>query len=231
MKTESSIKTWAVEDRPREKLLKRGIQSLTDTELLAVIIGTGTKKKDVIQLSRDILNAAENNIGLLGRKTVADLKKGFSGIGNAKAVAIVAAMELGRRRKLEDAISRTKISSSRDVFEIFHPILADLSHEEFWILILNRSNKILDKVRISQGGISGTVIDPKLIFKPALDQLSSSLILIHNHPSGNLKPSDADIAITKKLKKGGDILDIPVLDHVIVTEKYYFSFQDEGILS
>lgn len=230
MKTES-IKSWAVEDRPREKLLCRGIQSLTDTELLAVIIGTGTRSRDVIQLSRDILNASDNNIGLLGRRSVSDLKKSFNGIGDAKAIAIVAALELGRRRKLQDALDRIKVSSSRDVFDIFHPLLGDLPHEEFWILLMNRSNKVIDKVKISQGGISGTIIDPRLIFKPALDFLSSSVILVHNHPSGNLKPSDADVAITKKLKKGGDILDIPVLDHVIVTEKYYFSFADEGILA
>lgn len=226
----TSIKSWAVEDRPREKLLKRGIQSLTDTELLAVIIGTGTKKRGVIQLSRDILSASQNNIGQLGKKSVGDLKSEFNGIGDAKAVAIVASLELGRRRKLQDAIERLKIASSQDVFEIFHPILADLPHEEFWILLLDRSNKVKDKIKISQGGLSGTVIDPRLIFRPALDALSSSIVLCHNHPSGNLKPSEADVTITKKLRKGGEILDIPVLDHIIVAEKGYFSFVDEGVI-
>lgn len=224
-----SIKEWSLEDRPREKLLAKGISSLSDAELIAIIIGSGTKDESAVELSRRILSAVQHNLNELGKLTVDDLQK-YKGIGEAKAIGIVAALELGRRRKLSDGIDRQKISSSRDIYEIFHPLLADLPHEEFWIILMNRSNKIIDRLKISQGGISGTVTDVRLILRTALEKLASSIILCHNHPSGNQQPSDADIVITQKVKESGKLMDIALLDHIIVTDGSYYSFADEGFI-
>jgi DNA repair protein RadC len=224
-----TIKDWAEEDRPREKLLAKGIVSLSDAELIAIIIGSGNSNESAVELSKRILQSAVNNLNILGKFTVNDLQK-FKGIGEAKAISIVAALELGRRRKKDDIAERMKIQSSNDVFEIFQPILADIPHEEFWVLLLNRSNRIIDKFRVSQGGVSGTVIDVRLILKPAIEKLASSVILCHNHPSGNNKPSDNDIAITQKTKEAAKFMDISVLDHIIVCEKNYYSFADEGVI-
>ncbi len=224
-----SIKFWALEDRPREKLLKKGIASLSNAELIAILIGSGIKNESAVEISKKILNGSANNLNELAKLTVNDLKK-IKGIGEARAITIVAALELGRRRKMEEVIQKKKIGGSRDVFDLFQPLLGDLPHEEFWVLYLNRSNLILDKVKISQGGIAGTVTDIRLIMKQAVDRLAVSIILCHNHPSGNLKPSEADTRITKKLKESGDILDISVLDHVIVSDSSYFSFADEGLM-
>jgi len=225
-----TIKTWAVEDRPREKLLTKGILSLSDAELLAIIIGSGSSKESAVELSKKILHHYHNNLSELGKCQTDDLISRFHGIGEAKAISIMAALELGRRRNSSDSINRPKITASKHVFDIFHPVLSDLPHEEFWILLLNRSNKVLSKHRISQGGISGTVIDVRIIMKRALDQLASSIILCHNHPSGNREPSGADLEITKKLCDSGKILDIPVLDHIIIAENSYFSMADEGVM-
>ena len=224
-----SIKEWSLEDRPREKLLVKGISSLSDAELIAIIIGSGTRDESAVELSRRILSSVQHNLNELGKLTVDDLQK-YKGIGEAKAIGIVAALELGRRRKLSEIIDRQKISSSQDVYEIFHPLLADLPHEEFWIVLLNRSNKVIERIKISQGGISGTVTDVRLILRTALEKLASSLILCHNHPSGNQQPSDADIAITQKVKESGKLMDIALLDHIIVTDGSYYSFADEGIM-
>lgn len=224
-----SIKEWSLEDRPREKLLAKGISSLSDSELIAIIIGSGTKDESAVQLSKRILGSVQNNLNELGKLTVNDLQK-HKGIGEAKAIGIMSALELGRRRKLSESINREKISSSNDIYEIFHALLADLPHEEFWIVLLNRSNKIIDRQKISQGGISGTVTDVRLMMKAALDKLSSSIVLIHNHPSGNTKPSEADISITQKVKESGKLMDITLLDHIIVTDGSYFSFADEGLI-
>jgi DNA repair protein RadC len=224
-----SIKEWSLEDRPREKLLAKGISSLSDAELIAIIIGSGTRDESAVELSRRILGSVQHNLNELGKLTVDDLQK-YKGIGEAKAIGIVAALELGRRRKLSEVVDRQKISSSHDVYEIFHPLLADLPHEEFWIVLLNRSNKIIERVKISQGGISGTVTDVRLILRTALDKLASSLILCHNHPSGNHQPSDADLAITQKIKESGKLMDIALLDHIIVTDGSYYSFADESII-
>lgn len=224
-----NIKQWANEDRPREKLLSKGIQTLTDAELIAVLLGSGTRELTAVELAKHILTSVENSLSQLGKKTVHELMK-FKGIGEAKAIAVIAAMELGRRRKLDDLVSKKKIKASRDVYEIFQPIVCDLPHEEFWVLFLNQSNKIIDKVKISQGGISGTVIDVRIILKQALDRLASSVILCHNHPSGNLQPSKPDKDITKKLREASKLLDINVLDHIIIADTHYFSFSDEGIL-
>lgn len=223
-----SIKDWALEDRPREKLIAKGLQSLSDAELVAILIGSGNREETAVELSKRILKSAENNLNILGKLNLNDLQK-FKGIGDAKAITIVAALELGRRRKLSEIIEKKIIRSSKDIFEFFHPVLADLPHEEFWVVFLNRSNKIIDKLKISQGGLSGTVIDVRLIMKSAIEKLASSIILCHNHPSGNLKPSKSDIDITKKLRDAGEIMEIKVLDHIIVTDESYFSFADEGI--
>ncbi len=222
-----SIKNWASEDRPREKLLLKGIQSLSDSELIAIILGSGTRELTAVELAKKLLQKADNNLNKLGKFSVQELMK-FKGIGEAKAISIVAAMELGKRRKLSEIMDKPSIKSSKDVYEIFHPLLADLPYEEFWILLLNRSNRIINKSKISQGGVAGTVIDTKLILKTAIEQLASSIILCHNHPSGNLNPSEADVDITKKLKAASEYMDIKLLDHVIVADHAYFSFIDEG---
>lgn len=224
-----SIKNWALEDRPREKLLAKGISSLSNAELIAILIGSGSKNESAVELSKIILNKVKNNLNELGKLTVNDLQAN-KGIGEAKAITIIAALELGRRRKLADILIKNKITSSKDVFELFQQITGDLPYEEFWILLLNRSNKIIDKLKISQGGTSGTVIDVKLILKDAIEKLATSIILCHNHPSGNTQPSEIDISITTKLKEAAKIMEIPVLDHIIITDSSYYSFADEGIL-
>lgn len=224
-----SIKNWAVEDRPREKMLLKGIQSLSNTELLAVMIGSGTREGSAVEVARQILHSADNNLGKLGKYSVNDLRK-IKGIGKARAVTILAALELGRRRKLSELPEENKISGSMDVFCMMHPILADIVYEEFWILLLNRSNKVIEKRKMSQGGLSGTVTDIRMILKHAIDCLASSLILCHNHPSGNLKPSDADIEITRKLKESAGLMDVALLDHLIIADQKYFSFADENMI-
>jgi len=224
-----SIREWALEDRPREKLIANGINTLSNAELLAIIIGSGTRTDTAVELSKKVLNIVSNNLHELGKLDLASLKK-ISGIGPARAMAIIACFELGRRRNISDRPPEKKISGSRDVFELFQPLLGDIHHEEFWVLLLNRSNRVIDKVRISQGGISGTIIDTRIILKNAVDRLSSAIILCHNHPSGNLKPSDADIRITNKLKDSAQIMDINLLDHIIIADNSYFSFADEGLI-
>jgi DNA repair protein RadC len=224
-----SIRNWAVEDRPREKMLAKGIQSLSDSELIALLIGSGTRKISAVELARQVLNKAGNNLDKLGKFSISDLKK-LKGIGQARAISIVAALELGRRRKLSDSPETNKINGSAEVFNLMHPVLSDLSHEEFWVLILNRSNRVIEKRRISQGGITGTVTDIRMILKMAIENLATSLILCHNHPSGNLQPSDADISITRRLKESASLMDITLLDHIIVAGKNYFSFADENLI-
>lgn len=223
------IKDWAEEDRPREKLLGKGITSLSDAELIAIIIGSGNAEESAVELARRILQSAQNNLNSLGKFSVSDLMK-FKGIGEAKAIGIVSALELGRRRKSNDIPEKQQIQSSNDVFMIFQPMLADIPHEEFWVLLLNRSNRIIEKLRVSQGGVSGTVTDIRLILKPAIEKLASSIILCHNHPSGNIKPSENDISITQKVKEAAKFMDIAVLDHIIVCEKNYYSLADEGAM-
>jgi DNA repair protein RadC len=224
-----SIKEWSLEDRPREKLLNKGISTLSDAELIAIIIRMGTRDESAVELAKRILNSVENNLNELGKLSVDDLQK-YKGMGEAKAIGIVAALELGRRRKLSESVNRKKIASSRDIYDIFHPVLADLPNEEFWITLLNRSNKIIERIKISQGGISGTITDVRIILKIALEKLASAIILCHNHPSGNPKPSEADISITQKIKESGKLMDINLLDHIIVTDGNYYSFADEGLI-
>lgn len=224
-----SIKDWAVEDRPREKLLLKGTRSLSDVELLAILIGSGNISESAVELSRRILASVNNNLHELGKNDVADLLK-FKGIGKAKAVHIIAALELGRRRKEQSAADKVVISQSRDAADYFRPLLEDLNHEEFWILLLNRSNTVIDKMMVSQGGLAGTVTDVRLILKMAVEKLASALILCHNHPSGNAQASEADHKITQKIKDAAALMDITVLDHVIIAHDRYLSFADEGIL-
>lgn len=221
------INQWAEDDRPREKFLLKGKSTLSDSELLAILIGSGSRNESAVQLCQRILASSENNLNTLGKMSVAQLTK-FKGIGEAKAISIAAALELGRRRRAEDSIQLKKITSSKAVFEIMQPIIGELPHEEFWVVYLNNSNKIIYKTQLSKGGITGTVVDIRLIFKMAFEQNATALILAHNHPSGKLIASDADRIITKKIKEAGQILEIQVLDHIIITENGYLSFQDEG---
>ena len=230
MENKLPIPNWAIEDRPREKLLAKGIQSLSDAELIAILIGSGSRNETAVELSKRILASVENNLNQLGKLTISNLQE-FKGIGEAKAISIVAAMELGKRRKVTDILEKAKIGSSKDVFEIFASVLCDLPYEEFWVLFLNRANKIIHKQKISQGGVSGTVIDIRLVLKLAIEKLASGIILCHNHPSGNIQPSKSDIDITKKLKEAAKFMDINVLDHIIVTDSEYFSFADGGLMT
>ena len=221
------INQWAEDDRPREKFLLKGKSTLSDSELLAILIGSGSRNESAVQLCQRILASAENNLNTLGKISVAQLMK-FKGIGEAKAISIAAALELGRRRRAEDAIDLKKITSSKAVFNIMQPIIGELPHEEFWVLYLNNSNKVIYKAQLSKGGITGTVVDIRIIFKIAFEQNATGLILSHNHPSGKLIASEADLKITKRIKEAGQTLEIQVLDHIIITENGYLSFQDEG---
>ncbi len=224
-----NIKDWAVEDRPREKLLAKGARALSDAELIAILISSGNLEETAVELSRRILTASNNDLNELGKKSL-DFLQTFNGIGEAKAVTIAAALELGKRRKEAEVFEKRKIGGSKDVADYFQPMLADLNHEEFWIMLLNRGNKIIDTFRISQGGIAGTVIDVRLILKTAIEKMSSAVILCHNHPSGTLQASNADRQITRKIKSAAEIMDIAVLDHVIIAQHRYLSFADEGML-
>ena len=223
-----SIKHWSEDDKPREKLMLKGKSVLSDAELIAILIGSGSRNESAVDLSKRILASVDHNLNALGKLSIAQLTN-FKGIGEAKAISIIAATELGRRRKSEEVVELTKITSSKAVFEVMQPIIGELTHEEFWVLFLNNSNKILFKAQLSKGGMTGTVIDTRIVFKIALEQNATSIILSHNHPSGKLQPSEADIQITKKIKSAGQQLDIPVLDHIIITERGYYSFADEGI--
>ncbi len=227
--TNLSIKAWAEEDRPREKLLLKGKNALSDAELLAILLGSGSREESAVSLAQRILNSVENDLNALGKRSLSDLMQ-FKGIGEAKAITIAAALELGRRRQLTSVKDRPQIRSSRDGYKLLAPLLMDLPHEEFWVLLLNRANRVIGREQISIGGTSGTVVDAKVIFRKALEGQASALILVHNHPSGNLRPSQADIDITKKLRIGGKSLDISILDHLIISDRGYFSFADEGIL-
>lgn len=227
--TSFSIKNWNEDDRPREKMLQKGRIALSDAELIAILIGSGSRNESAVSLSQRILASVGNNLSEMGRLSIPELME-FKGIGEAKAISIAAAMELGRRRRTGEALERKKITSSNSVFEYVQPIIGELPHEEFWILYLNNSNKIIKSAQLSKGGITGTIVDVRLAFKEALQLGAVGIILAHNHPSGTLKPSQADIQLTKKLKLAGDSLDIKVLDHLIITEKAYFSFADENML-
>lgn len=223
-----SIKNWAEDDKPREKLKLKGKDALSNAELIAILIGSGNYTESAVALSKRILASVEN-LNALGKLSSEQLTL-FNGIGEAKAITIIAAMELGRRRRSEETIKLKKVTSSKAIFEIMQPLIGELPHEEFWILYLNNSNTMIHKCQLSKGGITGTVVDIRLVFKVAIEQNATAIILAHNHPSGVLYPSEADKRITKKLKTAGENLDIKVLDHLIITENEYYSFADDGIL-
>lgn len=224
-----SIKYWAEDDQPREKLMLKGRTVLSDAELIAILIGSGSRNESAVELSKRILASVDNNLNALGKLSLQQLMN-FKGIGEAKAVSIAAAMELGRRRREEEGVNLKIITSSRAVFEIMHPIIGELQHEEFWILYLNNSSKVIYKSQLSKGGMTGTVVDPRIVFKTALEQNATGIILVHNHPSGILEASVPDRQITRQLKAAGHSLSISVLDHVIIAEEGYLSFADSGIL-
>lgn len=224
-----NIKSWSPEDRPREKLLLKGTSSLSDAELIGILIGSGTPSLSAVDVAKKILQSVDNNLHELARLSVKDLMKA-KGIGEAKAITIIAALELGRRRNDLEPNEKLKITSSKDAFELLKGDFMDLPHEEFWVLLVNRANRVVKKKRVSEGGVSGTVADPKIIFKLALEELATGVIVAHNHPSGNLTASQSDIDLTKKLKEAGKFLEIQVLDHLIVAGQKYYSFADEGVL-
>ncbi|WP_420320214.1 RadC family protein [Flagellimonas sp.] len=224
-----SIKNWADDDKPREKLVQKGRSVLSDAELIAILIGSGNKTESAVELSKRILASVNHNLNELGKLSINQLKQ-FKGIGEAKAVSIAAALEVGRRRRSDDAEKIYRISSSKDAFELLYPLMGELEHEEFWIVYLNNSNKIIHKSQLSKGGITGTLVDVRLVMKQALELGAVGIVLAHNHPSGTIKPSTADKQITKKLQKAGEALDIKVLDHLILTQHSYLSFADKGIL-
>jgi DNA repair protein RadC len=225
----TSIKCWAEEDRPREKLMLKGRHTLSDAELLAILLGTGNFRETAVDLAKKILAHFHGNLVELSRAGIHDLT-GLKGIGPVKAISILAAMELGRRRNEAEVLSREKITSSNDAYQILRSTISDQPWEEFWIILLNRANRVIRKCMISEGGISGTVVDPKKIFKIALDHHATSIILGHNHPSGSVEPSDADIQITKKIRDAGALLDVAVLDHVIIGDDRFYSFADNGAI-
>lgn len=224
-----TIKSWALDDRPREKLVAKGKSVLSDAELLAILIGSGSREESAVDLSKRILRSVDGNLNKLAKLSLENLIS-FKGIGEAKAISIITALELGKRRQFEMVLASPKITSSKDVFNVMSALIGDIAHEEFWVLYLNNSNTILAKEQISKGGLTATIVDIRLLFKRALELASVGIIVCHNHPSGKLQPSTADKTLTQKIKQAGVTLDIKLLDHLIITEKMYFSFADEGIL-
>lgn len=227
--TNFPITHWSEDDKPREKMMLKGKSALSDAELVAILIGSGSRNESAVALSKRILASVNNNLSSLGKQSLAQLME-FKGIGEAKAITIAAALELGRRRKQENPLELVKVTSSKVMYQEMYPIIGELAHEEFWVVYLNNANKIIFKAQLSKGGITGTVVDVRLVFKIALEQNAVAIVLAHNHPSGKLQASEADIQVTKRIKNAGLQLDISVLDHIIVTEHSYFSFADEGIL-
>ncbi len=222
-----TIKDLAEDDRPREKMERKGASSLSDAELIAILLRAGNASETAVDVAQRLLGQVNNSLNELARLSLHQFTK-IKGIGRTKAITILAALELGRRRSAEGPVNRERIFSSRSVIDIFQPALADLPHEEFWVLLLNKANRIIERVKVSQGGVGGTVVDPKLVLKHAVERLASAIIVVHNHPSGNPQPSDKDIALTEKLKNAAQLFDITLLDHVIVTDGECYSFADNG---
>jgi DNA repair protein RadC len=227
--TKISIKAWAEEDRPREKLSAQGRRALTDAELIAILIGSGSRNESAVELSKRILHHYDNDLNKLGKASIAELSN-FKGIGEAKAISIIAALEIGRRRNEEVAKEIERIGGSKDAYNIIKRYLVDLNHEEFWILLIGQNSRVLGKELISKGGLTTTIVDPKIIFSLALQYAAANIMLVHNHPSGNLKPSHQDIVLTKKVVAAGELLDIKVLDHLIIGDNSYYSMADEGVI-
>lgn len=224
-----SINHWAEEDRPREKMMLKGADALSIAELLAILIGSGTKEDSAVSLMQKVLSRCNNNINTLGKWSLNDFTS-FKGLGPAKAITIMAALELGKRRAMQEPIERAVVKESTDIYNIFHPLLCDIPQEEFWLLLLNQAAKVIDKVRISQGGIDQTTVDVRSVMREAILLRATQIAVVHNHPSGNLKPSTEDINITNKIKKASELLNIRLIDHVIVTDGYYYSFHDHGLI-
>lgn len=228
--SKTNVKSWSVEDQPIEKMKLKGTNALSNAELLAILIGNGTKDESSVDIARNLLALAENNLSTLGELKNKEYAS-VTGIGEAKAAIIEAAIELGKRRQAASALERPQIRCSQDAYHVLAPVLMDLAHEEFWVLVLNRANKVIGKIQISSGGLSGTVVDTKILFKRVLDlERVNAIVIFHNHPSGNLTPSQADVELTKKVVEGGRLLDVKVLDHIIVAGPNYYSFMDEGLL-
>jgi len=223
------ITEWAIDDRPREKMLLKGVNTLSDAELIAILIRSGSREESAVDLAKRILNTNQNNLNQLAKLSLADLQK-FKGIGKAKAISIVAALELGKRRRLEQALEIPQVSDSRTVYELLHPLMSDLQHEEFWVLYLNQSNKVIDRWLAGKGGITSTLVDVRLVLKKALEVGAVSIILSHNHPSGKREPSAQDRELTERMQEAARTLDIKVLDHIIIADQKYFSFADEGLI-
>lgn len=224
-----TITQWAEEDRPREKMMKKGAKALSDAELLAILIGSGNTEESAVALMQRVMNQCSNDLNQLGKWEIQDFAR-FKGMGPAKSISIMAALELGKRRKQQDPTERFAIHSSQDIYQLFHPLLCDLPTEEFWILLLNKAFKVIDKIRISSGGIDQATIDVRIILREALLKRASAMALIHNHPSGNTKPSQEDRNLTRSVSQAADIMHIKVIDHIIVTDGGYYSFNDEGLL-
>jgi DNA repair protein RadC len=227
MKEKLTINQWAEEDRPREKMLEKGIGALTDAELLAILIGSGNTEETAVELMRRVLASCNHNLNELGKLTVDDLCS-YKGIGPAKAISICAASELGKRRKLSELTERNQVTCSTDVYNLMHPLMCDLPTEECWVLLLNQSNKVIDKIKISSGGISETSVDVRCVLREALIKRAVSIILCHNHPSGNVRPSKEDDKLTSKVRQAGDYMNINLADHLIVCDGHYYSYVDEG---
>ncbi|MDM1555343.1 DNA repair protein RadC [Chryseobacterium indologenes] len=224
-----ALKFLAEDDRPREKFLQKGKNSLSDSELLAIIMGSGNREESVLELARKILASVNNNWHQLSLLSVKDLMK-FKGIGEAKAISIIAALEIGKRRAVQEIPERSVIGNSHDAYSILKNQLSDLRTEEFWAIFLNNSNKVIYTSQLTQGGISQSIVDVRVLFKTALEHFSTGVIIAHNHPSGSLKPSREDLTITQKIKEAGTVLSIQLLDHIIITQNSYFSFSDAGLL-
>ncbi len=223
------VREWSPEDRPREKMMLKGLPALSDAELLSLVLGTGSKTTSSVELGKRVMHAADNNLHELARMSVEDLVR-VAGIGKMKAMTIVAALELGRRRRDINPASRPRLTKSSQAFEILRPAMQDIPHEEFWVILVNRANRMIKLKQVSQGGVAGTIADPKIIFKLAVEELASGIILAHNHPSGNMAASQADIELTRKLSAGARLLEMQVLDHLILAGQKYFSFADEGLM-
>jgi len=223
-----TIRDWAEDDRPREKMQRKGCQSLSDAELLAILIGSGNREESAVELSRRIMHECQDNLNELSQLTISDLCKRFKGIGEAKAITIMAALELGKRRRTNDILERKKITSSKDLFDLFESQLIDLPHEEFWLGLLNGANKVIGTKRLTQGGSKQTVVDIPMLLKTALEKSAQAIVVAHNHPSGQNRPSHEDELITRKIKTGCEAIGITLLDHIIIARGEYYSFSDEG---
>ena len=224
-----SITQWAPEDRPREKMMKKGAAALSDAELLAILIGSGNTEESAVELMRRLLLSCDNNLNSLAKWDVVEFSR-FKGMGPAKSITVMAALELGKRRKLQSVHERTQITCSKDIYDIFQPIMCDLEQEEFWVLLLNQATKLISKIRISTGGIDGTYADVRTILREAILQRATQIVVAHNHPSGNIQPSQADRMLTDHIRQAADTMNIRLIDHIIVCEDHYFSFADEGLL-